>query len=171
MNYKLSGQMEFTRIETLYHAEKETTEAHILELVVLLHHLISKSRNANGGVRSPMKSPISSPKQKGTTITLLPGETNKSSPVLTQEDHDMLRDVKYRKYIPGISKSQDFDTKPRHSKQSRLSKSNSHSPANGNRKDLLSVRRFSMLPVIDFEIDKTKAMDLIDRLDDLKIHQ
>jgi hypothetical protein len=37
------------------------------------------------------------------------------------------------------------------------------------RRDLLSVRRFSLLPVIDFEIDKTKAMDLIDRLDDLKI--
>ncbi|GJM88670.1 hypothetical protein PR202_ga04761 [Eleusine coracana subsp. coracana] len=80
----------------------------------------------------------------------------------------MLRDVKYRKFIPGISKSQEFDTKPRHSKQ-RLSKSNSHSPASGNRKDLLSVRRFSMLPVIDFESDRTKALDLIDRLDDLKI--
>jgi hypothetical protein len=165
MNYKLSGQMDFTRIETLYHAEKETTEAHILELVVLLHHLINKSRNANGGVRSP----ISSPTPKGTTITLLPGERNSSSPVLTQEDQDMLSHVKYRKFIPGISKSQEFDTKPRHSKQSRLSKSNSHSPASGSRKDFLTVRRFSVLPVIDFEIDRAKALDLIDRLDGLKI--
>jgi hypothetical protein len=169
MNYKLSEQMDFTRIETLYHAEKETTEAHILELVVLLHHLINKSRNANGGVRSPIKSPISSPTPTGTTITLLPGEWNNSSPVLTQEDQDMLSDVKYRRFIPGISKSQEFDTKPRHSKQTRLSKSTSHSPASGSRKDLLTVRRFSMLPVIDFEIDRTKALDLIDRLDGLKI--
>jgi hypothetical protein len=78
----------------------------------------------------------------------------------------MLRDVKYRKFIPGISKSQEFETKSRHSKQSRLSKSNSHSPSSGNMKELLSIRR--MLPVIDFEIDRTKAMDVIDRVDNLK---
>ncbi|KAL6848810.1 hypothetical protein ACP4OV_021393 [Aristida adscensionis] len=168
LNCKLSGQMDLTRIETLYHAEKDKTEAYILDLVVWLHHLISKSRNANGGVRSPMKSPVSSPTQKGTVINQLPGKTN-SSQILTQEDQDMLRDVKYRRFVPGISKSQEFDTKSRHSKQSRLSKSNSHSPASGNRKELLSVRRSSMLPVIDFEIDRTKALDLIDRLDDIKI--
>ncbi|RLN00971.1 uncharacterized protein C2845_PM06G20820 [Panicum miliaceum] len=169
LNCKLSGQMDMTRIETLYHAEKEKADALILELVVWLHHLINKSRNGHGGVRSPMKSPMSSPTKRGATITLLVGKTNNSSPILTQEDQDMLRDVKYRKFVPGISKSQEFNTKSSLSKQGRLSKSNSHSPASGNRKDLLPVRRSSMLPVIDFEIDRTKALDLIDRLDDLKI--
>ncbi|RLN28858.1 uncharacterized protein C2845_PM05G37110 [Panicum miliaceum] len=169
LNCKLSGQMDMTQIETLYHAEKEKADALILELVVWLHHLISKSRNCHGGVRSPIKSPMSSPTKRGAAITLLAGKTNNSSPILTQEDQDMLRDVKYRKFVPGISKSQEFDTKSSHSKQGRLSKSNSHSPASGNRKDLLPVRRSSMLPVIDFEIDRTKALDLIDRLDDLKI--
>ncbi|KAF8779422.1 hypothetical protein HU200_002692 [Digitaria exilis] len=169
LNCKLSGQMDTTRIETLYHAEKEKTDALILELVVWLHHLICKSRNGYGGVRSPIKSPMSSPTKKGASFTLLAGKTNNSSPILTQEDKDMLRDVKYRKFVPGISKSQEFDTKSSHSKQCRLSKSNSHSPASGNRKDLLPVRRSSMLPIIDFEIDKTKALDLIDRLDNLKL--
>ncbi|CAM0955388.1 unnamed protein product [Alopecurus aequalis] len=169
LNCKLSGQMDLTRIETLYHAEKDKTEAHILELVVWLHHLISKSRAANGDVRSPIKSPVRSLTQRGRAIRLQqPDQANSSSPILTPEDQDMLSCVKYRKFVPGISKSQEFDTRSRHNKQSRLCKSNSHSPTGGSRKDLLSARRFSTLPIIDFEIDRTKALDLIDRLDDLK---
>jgi len=165
LNCKLSGQMDLTRIETLYHAEKDKTEAYILELVVWLHHLISRYRAANGDVRSPIKSPVRSPTQKGRTIRLQqPDQANGSSPILTPEDQDMLSCVKYRKFVPGISKSQEFATKSRHNKQDRLCKSNSHSPTSGNRKDLLPVRRFSLLPVIDFEIDRTKALDLIDRL-------
>ena len=167
MNCKPTGQMDLTRIETLYHADKDKTEAYILELVIWLHHLISQSKTANGE-RSPIKSPVRSPTQRGASITLSPNKnSSNSSPLLTQEDQDMLRDVRYRQFIPGISKSQEFDTKERHIKQSRLSKSNSHSPSSGNHKEVLSIRR--LLPVIDFEIDRTKALDVIDRVDDLRV--
>ncbi|KAL5227990.1 hypothetical protein ABZP36_016255 [Zizania latifolia] len=166
VNCKPTGLMDLTRIETLYHADKGKTEAHILELVAWLHHLISRSKTSNGE-RSPIKSPVRSPTQRGHTIALSPNKAcNSSPPLLTQEDQDMLRDVKYRKFIPGISKSQEFDTKSRHSKQSRLSKSNSHTPSSGSLKELLSIRR--LLPVIDFGIDRVKAMDVIDRVDNLK---
>jgi hypothetical protein len=79
----------------------------------------------------------------------------------------MLSDVKYMTFIPGIRKSQEFDNKERHNNQSRLSKSNNHSPSSGNRKEALSIKR--LLPVIHFEIDRTKALDVIDRVDDLRV--
>ncbi|XP_042486383.1 protein PSK SIMULATOR 1-like [Macadamia integrifolia] len=168
VNRKPAGQTDLIRIETLHHADKEKTEAHILELVVLLHHLISQSRfGTNFGVRSPIKSPVRSPTQK--TISLPTHKPNSPSPVLTIEDQEMLRDVNKRKLTPGISKSQEFDTvKTRLSKHNRLSKSSNHSPTSDNKKESFPIRRLSALPVIDFDIDRIKALDVIDRVDTLK---
>ncbi|XP_043713349.1 protein PSK SIMULATOR 1 [Telopea speciosissima] len=168
VNRKPAGQTDLIRIETLHHADKEKTEAHILELVVLLHHLISQSRfGPNYSIRSPIKSPVRSPTQK--TIPLPTHKPNSPSPVLTVEDQEMLRDVNKRKLTPGISKSQEFDTvKTRLSKHNRLSKSSNHSPTSGNKKESFPIRRPSTLPVFDFDIDRIKALDVIDRVDTLK---
>ncbi|KAL6962059.1 DNAJ domain protein [Sarracenia purpurea var. burkii] len=164
-NKKPSGQPELIRIETLHHADKEKTEACILELLVWLHYLVSQSRAASA---SPIKSPIRSPSQK--TIQL---STHKSSspllPTLSVEDQEMLRDVSKRKLTPGISKSQEFDTsKTRLSKNSRLSKSSSHSPISETKRESLPIRRPSLVPVINFDIDRIKAMDVIDRVDTIR---
>ncbi|XP_057973315.1 protein PSK SIMULATOR 1 [Malania oleifera] len=166
MNRKPAGQTDLIRIETLHHADKEKTEACILELIVWLHHLVSQSR-VNGGIRSPVKSPIRSPNQK--TIQLSTYKPNSPSTMLTVEDQEMLRDVSMRKPTPGISKSQEFDTaKTRLSKHHRLSKSSSHSPTNESKKGLFPFRRPSSIPVIDFDIDRIKALDVIDRVDTIR---
>ncbi|CAN0928278.1 Protein PSK SIMULATOR 1 [Linum grandiflorum] len=165
MNRKPAGQNDLLRIETLHHADQDKTETHILQLVVWLHHLVNQVRAANGGsLRSPVKSPIRSPK----TIQLAAAP---QSPMLTVEDHEMLRDVMKRKKPPGISKSQEFDTTIRTglSKHHRLSKSSSHSPIRETKREPFPIRRPSSIPlVIDFDIDRIKALDVMDRVDTIR---
>lgn len=124
-----------SRLETLHHADKQKTEQHILELVMWLHRLISQVRHRDNGVK-PL--PLRSPTRK---VLILPSEMQQiPSPdhcykelnlvKISQEDRNLLEEVKGRRLVPGISKSQEFViVKKRGSKVWALSRSTGNSPS------------------------------------------
>lgn len=168
------GHAELTLLQTLHHADRETTDRYILELVVWLHHLVCLARNEIPGNKSPIRSPIRSPVQcrKNNLSIDKPsvkenGHVNVSSE-LSPEDQMMLQGVKNQKLTPGISKSQEFDASKLKStcRSDRLSKSSSHSPSSSTG-DLFLSRHHMSIPPANFEIDRNKALDVIDRLDNI----
>ncbi|KAJ1387778.1 hypothetical protein SESBI_39677 [Sesbania bispinosa] len=150
------------RIETFHHADKDKVENYILELLLWLHRLAMKSKGGNdvGEIRSTIKSNVGNALQ-----TTDQQSTNSPPPLLTTDEQILLQDVSNKIRIRGISKSLDFDTvKTSLTDNSRLTKSSSYSSTSRS-KELSFNRILSKVPLIDFGIDKKRALDVIDRLD------
>ncbi|KAI5404884.1 protein PSK SIMULATOR 1 isoform X1 [Lathyrus oleraceus] len=150
------------RIETFHYADKDKVEHYILELLLWLHRLAVKVKSVSdaGKARPAMKSSVGATMEK----------TNKHStnalllPILTMDEQNLLQDVSKKTKMKGISKSLDFDSlKPTMSEKCRLTKSSSLSSSKS--KELSFNRVLSKLPVIDFDIDKERVLNVIDRLD------
>ncbi|KAG0499745.1 hypothetical protein HPP92_004436 [Vanilla planifolia] len=165
VSHKHAGPFNPIRIETLYHAEKEMTDACIVELITWLHQLISLSRPGKSFFpRSPAKSPIrfTLPKYVSTTASLPsdPCPTTSSSSALTLEDQELIRGIKVDEMAPGISKSQEFAVgMPRLRKHHRLNKSSNHSPVSELKHE---PKKKPLFPIAVFEKDPGKALDAIE---------
>ncbi|KAI9114364.1 hypothetical protein K1719_014592 [Acacia pycnantha] len=152
-----TSQTNVLRIETFHHADRDKVEKYVLELLLWLQRLAIKSGAGFDvvGVRSTMKSSHLAPPLKA-PIT--------DPPLQTIRERNMLQRVSKKEWIKGLSKSWDFDRmEVRLRENSRLTKSWSLSSS----KNIdISLNRFSSkLPVIDFGVDKERALDVIDRVE------
>lgn len=154
-NQNLGGQLDLIRMETLHHADKEKTEAIILDLVVWLHHLISKCRITNGGNHSLIKSPISIPvpTQKRTAASSVPQK-------LTKEDRKTVQEDKRGKLTLEDGNDQELSfPKPRLTKHDGSSTSSGNSSVRGSRKKISATRRPAVTPLTDFDIGKDENLE------------
>ncbi|GMP81636.1 hypothetical protein CsSME_00036278 [Camellia sinensis var. sinensis] len=134
-NKKGATQNNVIRLQTLYHADKQKTELHILELAAWLHRLISVVRQRDNGIGAL---PFRSPTRKGLNLSL---QTHQPSSVsdsqktysiqMSAEDRKLLEKVMSRKrLVPGLSKSQEFGlAKKRENKVWAHSRSTGNSPS------------------------------------------
>ena len=169
------GYTDLTLLQTLHHANQQKVEAYIVELIVGLHHLVSRAKknamNKSNNVQPfPPKGAMTIMPARKPTEPFVPPERNISPPPfemlasasfnasgrlsphdvpapasgstnLPLEDETMMPDgdgPSARKIIPGLSKSQEFDSTAIRAERDllMLSKSSSHSPSTAPKLDL-----------------------------------
>ncbi|KAE8674794.1 peptidyl-prolyl cis-trans isomerase isoform 1 [Hibiscus syriacus] len=144
-----------TRLQTLYHANKQKTDAYILELVAWLHQLTSLAKQRDFEFKPK---PVRSPTSKGLLfhskmqrfLSLKDG-TKLHRIELCEEDRNLLNKVTARRLIPGVSKSQEFPLgSSKRIKVWALSRSTGNSPDGSFRaRNLLKHAQTNRLDVMD----------------------
>ncbi|KAL2504702.1 Protein of unknown function (DUF668) [Abeliophyllum distichum] len=90
LNRKSVGPIDIMQIETLHHADRQKTEAYILELVLWLNYLVTQSKacaNGRGVVRRVVGSPVGSP-PRGTDQPSNPKAAASASSASTTEENE-----------------------------------------------------------------------------------
>ncbi|XP_054797813.1 protein PSK SIMULATOR 2 isoform X2 [Prosopis cineraria] len=99
------------RLQTLHYADKQMMDVHLLELLTLLHQLMSIGRYRQDAMkpmanRSPLKGlDFQSKIQHWISID---GSRKTMGMKLSQEDRSLLEEVMARKRTPGVSRSEDL---------------------------------------------------------------
>lgn len=152
------GPINVMQIETLHHADRQKTEAHIHELLLWLNCLVSRSQIGvvkGENVKPSLRTPV------GTDQQNVP---NCPSPTLTNKDEKMQQDVSNKvQVIQEISATHNFDPEQGSNK---LNKNSSYSASSESPEKMVPVEKSqSSLPTTDFGISNEQKLNIIDRVD------
>ncbi|KAK3013161.1 hypothetical protein RJ639_009702 [Escallonia herrerae] len=154
VNRKPTGLTDIIRIDTLHHADKQKTEAYILELMAWLNHLVSRSKVVDNG--GSIRSPITVPTHQENNHLLTNETANASSPLPKVEDQEIIYKERTQETIRKI---QDFESvKSGVRKHDEQMESNGDSPTRGSNNFLPAEGHSSSIPVVGVDI---KAMDVL----------
>ncbi|KAK5831645.1 Polyribonucleotide nucleotidyltransferase [Gossypium arboreum] len=150
-----AANITLTRLQTLHHANKQKTDAYILEVVTWLHHLTSLAKQRDESFKPK---PVRSPTYKGFVfhskmqrfLSLKDGSKVQRIE-LCEEERNLLNKVTARRLVPGISKSQELPLgKSKGIKVWALSRSTGNSPDRSFRtRNLLKHSHSNILDVMD----------------------
>ncbi|XP_019195471.1 PREDICTED: uncharacterized protein LOC109189157 isoform X2 [Ipomoea nil] len=159
------------QIETLHYAEKQKTDAYLIDLLLWLNHLISQSKAAvnAGNVKPSIKPAIPSPFQEANQLPLQK-DAKSESPDLCVEDQETVQKVSNEELEQGMSMSQDMNSVDNSSEKleqtheissySGTVESNELSPANAH------PLNFN---ITDFDDDTEKKLDATHRVDTVMV--
>ncbi|KAB5511802.1 hypothetical protein DKX38_028830 [Salix brachista] len=161
-----AGAADIIRIETLHHADKEKTEAYILEQLLWLHHLVSKTKSVS--TKSPAKSSIGTQGQKSNqkqkqepphAADLPDSVTSNAPPPLATEDQKILEDASEEKQIEGNSKSPDVNSVDTELIEDGEPSTSNNDSSQRKSEDSATVKSVpSVLPISDIGIDREKDL-------------
>lgn len=102
------GPIDVMQIETLHHADKQKTEAYIIDLLSWLNYLVSRSKaspNGGGAIRPSIRSPVGSPSKEPNQQPV--AKDTSESPTLSSANQELLEDVKCKSQGQGLSNTCD----------------------------------------------------------------
>ncbi|KAI3451648.1 hypothetical protein Pfo_008313 [Paulownia fortunei] len=108
LNRRTVGPIDVMQIETLHHADKQKTEAYILDLLAWLNYLVSRSKasaNEGGAVRPSIRSPVRSPSKEADQQPIT--KDTSTSRNLSSANQELLQDVNCKIQGQGLSNTCD----------------------------------------------------------------
>lgn len=104
-------QSNIIRLQTLHYADKQKLDVHLLELLTLLHQLMSIGRYRHDAMKPmPNRSPLKGLdfQSKIQHWISIDGSGKTVGVKLSEEDRSLLQEVMQRKRTPGVSTSEDL---------------------------------------------------------------
>lgn len=168
-NRRTAVPTDVMQIETLHYAEKQKTDAYLIDLLLWLNHLISQSKAAinAANVKPSIKPAIPSPFQEANQLPLQK-DAKSESPNLCVEDQETVQKASNKELEQGMSMSMSEDTNSVDNSSEELDQTHEISSYSGTGESN-ELSPANTHPSTDFDHDTEKKLDATHRVDTVMV--